>query len=516
MEDHLSPGAVSPLDYLRPVWRFKWIALLIVIVAAGGAYAYYAQKPKTYESSTQLYVGQSDIDQLLTAQTINPGNSQRDLANQARLVTTPDVAAAVIRRLKVSRTTDDILTSVTVRPDAVADFLTIATTASSPRMAADLADAFATEYLAIRRRNTQRQARSQVTRVREQLRRTPRSNDLVRESLRDQIATLQGAAVDPPQVGSQLSAADVPVNPIAPRPVRNAVFAAVIALLVAILLAYLLDRSDRRLRSVKEVEDLLDIRILASIPEVKAPVPSHGKRNEIVPDLREPIHSLRVNLDLVRAQSQAVVVMIASALPAEGKSTVLRNLALAYRDAGLRVAIVEGDMRRPTMSGLFDLPRTPGLADVLRGDASVEAGLRRVDEASTRDVRTPEGHEGTLDVLVGGIGGEGAGLLLYPVALRAIFAELRETHDIVLCDAPPALVVADALVIAPIVDSVLLVVRAGTSTDGASQRLLQTFEATPEAIIAGAIVNAVDSRAGYGDYGGYYGAKSPEVAAPAA
>jgi capsular exopolysaccharide synthesis family protein len=512
MEDHLSPGAVSPLDYLRPVWRFKWIALLIVIVAAGGAYAYYAHKPKTYESSTQLYVGQSDIDQLLTTQAANPGNSQRDLANQARLVTTPDVAAAVIRRLRLSRTTDDVLASVTVRPDAVADFLTIATTAHAPREAANLADTFAAEYLAIRRRNTQRQARSQLARARQQLDRTARSNDVARDAIRDRIATLQGTAEDPPQVGSQLSAANVPTSAIAPRPLRNAVFAAAIALLVAILLAYVFDRSDGRIRSVKDFEDLLDIRILAAVPEVKSPTPGHGNRSGIVAALREPVHTLRVNLDLVRAQRGAHSVMISSALPAEGKSTLLRNLALAYRDAGLRVAVVEGDMRRPTMAGLFDLARTPGLAEVLRGDVDLQDAMSKVEEVHDVDgVRAPDTKHGTLDVLVGGFGGENAGLLLYPAALAQMFNTLRETHDVVLCDAPPVLLVSDALVIAPLVDMVVLVVRAGVSTDRGSEHLVRTFEAASEVDVAGAIVNAVPPGAVYAGYGGYYGATSPDA-----
>jgi hypothetical protein len=116
-----------------------------------------------------------------------------------------------------------------------------------------------------------------------------------------------------------------------------------------------------------------------------------------------------------------------------------------------------------------------------------------------------EGSEGTLDVVVGGHGGDNAGLLLYPTALREHFGALQESHDVILCDAPPALIVADALILAQVADFVVLVVRAGSSTDGSSKRLLQTFESSPGADVAGAIVNSVDAHSGYGDYGGYYG-----------
>ena len=516
MQDHTNPGGVAPLDYLRPVWRFKWIALLIVVVAGAACYAYFERQAKTYESSTQLYVGQSDIDQLLTVQGANAGNSQRELANQARLVTAPDVAAAVIRRLRLNRTTGDVLDSVTVRPDADADFLTIAATAATPRLAASLADAFASEYLGLRRRNTQAQARAQATQARQQLERTPRSNRLGRQTIRDRIVTLDGAAADPPQVGSQLSAATVPTEAVAPKPGRNAIFAGAIALLVAILLAYVFDRSDRRLHTVSDVEELLDLRILAAIPEVKTPVPGHGNRHEIASELREPMHSLRVNLDLVRVQRGARFILISSALPSEGKSTVLRNLALAYRDAGQRVAVIEADMRRPTLAGLFDLAKAPGLADVLRGDATLDDAITSISGSAAVATEMHPGSPaapGSLDVIVGGDGGENAGLLLYPKALREIFDRLQTTHDVILCDAPPVLIVSDALVLAPIVDGVVVVVRAGVSTDAASTRLVQTFEATPDTDVAGVIVNSVEQGSGYGSYGGYYGVEPTKSSA---
>jgi non-specific protein-tyrosine kinase len=524
---------VSPLDYLRPVWRFKWFALLIVVVATAATYMYTNREPKKYESSTQLYVGQSDIDQLLSStQAGSSSTDQRTLANQARLITTPQVATAVDKFLKLGRTTDDLLASISVHPDTDADFLTIVATAGTPRGAAALADAFAHEYLRVRTNTAQHEAKSQLTITKATLARTPTSNRLARSALKDRIRTLENAALDPPQSGQQLSAAEIPTSPVSPKPIRNAIFAAALALLLAIVLAYVFDRSDKRVRSVRDVEELLDLPVLASLPAVKKPLPDHGSRDAIVPELREPSHTLRVNLDLLRVKRGARVVLITSGLPGEGKSTVARNLALAYRDAGLRVALIEADMRRPTQSALLDLARGPGVAEVLQGTAQAPQAWQTMHPeqwtATGAPVAVPNGsngthaptgaspHNGRLDVLVAGNGGENPGLLLYPVALRELLTQASSTHDIVLIDSPPVLMVSDAMVMAPLVDSVVLVIREGTSTRTSVERLKRTFDATPDTDLLGSIVNAVDLSSGYDGYSGYYAAYSAPVDEPAA
>ena len=85
--------------------------------------------------------------------------------------------------------------------------------------------------------------------------------------------------------------------------------------------------------------------------------------------LREPARTLRVNLEIARGRHDAKVIVVASALPSEGKSTIVRNLALTYRDAGARVAVVESDLRRPVLAAQFGLV---ALARARRGDCRAQ------------------------------------------------------------------------------------------------------------------------------------------------
>lgn len=516
--DSPTENLVSPLDYLRPIWRFRWAALAMVIVASAATYAYFNRQARTYEASTQLYVGQSDINSLLGAQTSNVGGDARSLANQARLVTTPSVATVVIRRLGLDATPDGLLDDISVRPDTQADFLTIVADAGSAQLAAQLVNGFAQGYLQVRAEQEKKLVDVQLKVSRLQLTRTPRndSNTTTRSALRTRIQELESAALAPQAVGEQLSRAQPPHFAIAPKPGRNAVFAAALAFLFSLVLAYVFDRSDRRLRSIEDMEAMFETAILAGIPRVSNPIPVHGSRDDMIPELREPYHTLRVNLELIRnKRGDGKSLLVTSALPGEGKSTIVRNLALAYRDSGMRVAVVDADLRRSSMATLFDLARAPGTAEVLRGAVALQDAIQPLS-ADQRVRLTPQGRSppegskpptrqasGQLDVLTAGETEENPGLLFYPVAVRQLVRALEEHYDIVLVDTPPVLVVSDALALAPEVDGVVLVGRIGVTTDTSAQRLLRTFEGVPQTQLMGAVANAIslDETYTYAYYG---------------
>jgi len=518
-------NSVSPLDYLRPIWRFKWAALVMVTVAIVATYAYFDHQPRTYETSTQLYVGQSSIDSLTGNS--NPAVDARSLANQARLVTTPAVASVVIRRLDLATTPERLLQRISVRPDASADFLTIVAEAPSARLAAQLVNGFAQAYIQNRADQEKRLVNVQLKSAQLQLARTPikESNLPARVSLAQRIQDLRSAALNPESAGEQLSSAQPPASAVAPNPGRNAIFAGALAFLLAIVLAYLFDRSDRRLRSVDDMEAMLDTAILATIPQVPKPLPVHGERDHIISELREPYHTLRVNLELTRTRrGSAKSLLVTSAFSGEGKSTTVRNLALAYRDAGMRVAVVNADLRRSSIADLFDLAPGPGTAEVLGGTVRLPNAIqtdpqvaRRVNRPRVAKPRKPPRQApGQLDVLTAGDPGENPGLLFYPVAVRELINELEALCDIVLVDTPPVLLVSDVLALAPEVDGVILVARVGVTTDASAQRLVRTLAGVPQTQIMGAVVNSVAAGGAYTYYGAYGPVERADDAQPSA
>ena len=200
-----------------------------------------------------------------------------------------------------------------------------------------------------------------------QLQRLPRgaANATARQGLRQQIDTLEGVVSSPPPAGQQLTPAAVPGAPTSPNPKRNAIFAGAIALALAMIICYLLDRGDRRMRRLDDFDSSFDLPVLATVPHVRGGGRKHGQMPN---GFREPFRSLRVNLDLARTPFQAKVILVTSAVPGEGKSTIVRNLALSYGEAGTRVAVVEGDLRKPTLAARFGVDHGPGLAEALAQD----------------------------------------------------------------------------------------------------------------------------------------------------
>lgn len=493
MDRSSDPGELSFVDYLRPVWRFRFVVVLVVLVAAAATYAYYDRQTKTYETGTELYVGESDLEKLLNAGGAST-TTERSIANQARLVTTPRVAREASRRLGSRYAPEALLSSIVVQPNAASDFLTIGATSSNPQLAARIANAFASAYLEERRRNFVRSAQSALRDAQDRLRSTSEQGEGSRSSpndersgLQDQIGRLQGAVISPPSPGTQLSKAAVPASPTKPKPKRNAIFAAALALALAVIASYLLDRSDRRVRRLEDVETLFDLPILATVPHVRRAVPRREHPQSVPAPLREPHRSMRVNLDLARAESGARTLMLTSALPAEGKSTVVRNLALSYREAGSRVAVVEADLRRPVLAAQFGVAEDPGLGDALEnGDPPV---MQRVPDNGEAG--------GSIDVAVAGRPRENPTVLLTEKRLGPVMAQLREDYDLVLIDSPPLLAVSDGLPLLTIADGVVLVVRAGTSTHPAAERLSRTLERVPDARILGAVANDVTDQLAY-------------------
>ena len=488
-------------DYLRPVWRFKWLVVAMVLIAAVAVYLISDAKSRTYQTSAQLYVGQSPIDEVLTSGGTGGGDSTRALANQARLVTAPQVARLVARRLGLPVSPNQLLSLVTVSPATDADFLTISAQASDPQLAAGLVNTFAAAYLDLRRQDTRTGAQAELRTARRQLEGLTGIGNLeARANLRSRISDLQNAALSPPSAGELLSRAQAPNVAISPRPTRNAIFAAILALMLGVVVAYLLDRSDNRLRKIEDVEGLFDLPVLASVPHVRRPLPKEGSDSDVADGLREPSRAMRVNLDLLRSRTGIRVVLITSALPGEGKSTVVRNLALAYEDAGLRAAVVDADLRRPSLAGALGLLPSPGLAEALEDGDEVELQSVR---------RFGSGHEGVLDVLVSGRPPENPTALLTADRLRPVLARLASQYDVVLIDSPPLLAVSDALPLLSLVDGVALVARAGQLTQTAADRLKRTLARVQGVHLLGTIANDVSDGLAY-----EYGAASGRVEKP--
>jgi exopolysaccharide transport family protein len=208
----------------------------------------------------------------------------------------------------------------------------------------------------------------------------------------------------------------------------------------------------------------------------------------------ESIQSLRLALRHIASDRDMKAILITSALPGEGKSTIAVNLARAAALCGDRVLLIDADLRRPSVASNLGFAPAPGLADVLAGEADLHRAVQR-------DSLSP------MHLLAGdtAVSGAEAMALLSSRDLTTLIATARSTYDLVLLDSAPLLPVADPRVLVSQVDGVALVVASELTTKSAVRAALQE---TPgiETKILGSVMNRVlvDYARTYSEYGSFF------------
>ncbi len=192
----------------------------------------------------------------------------------------------------------------------------------------------------------------------------------------------------------------------------------------------------------------------------------------------EAYRTLRTSLEFSSLDHPLTTLVVTSATSDEGKSTTLANLGVALAQAGRRVAVVDADLRRPSLHTLFGLPNTAGLTSML------------LDEAQMAQPPFQAGPTPGLRVLTSGPLPPNPAELLASRRIEAILQRLREEADMVLFDAPPLMAVSDAAVLAARVDGVILVVQAEKTKREHVQRAKAQLERV-HAHLVGAVLTDV-------------------------
>jgi polysaccharide biosynthesis transport protein len=300
----------------------------------------------------------------------------------------------------------------------------------------------------------------------------------IRRSLRN-LDTIERSQQPPAEV---LELASTPTDPTGLS--RNQLLAAglVFGLAAGTALAFLLGRLDTSVRDRADVELALGRPVLVTVPQFplahrRGPsalvmlVPGPSVR---IQRSREAFRRLRASLQFLSRSRASSVFLVTSAHPGEGKSVVVANLAIAAAQAGRSVVIVSGDLRRPVVEDLFGLPSGPGLAEWLHGDT---------------EVRPFDAGHGDLAVLPSGAADRDTAELLADDRFPRLVDALRTQFDLVLIDSPPVLSTADAGIMAPFTDGVVLVVDSDRADAGS---LLQVRAELDR--VGGTVVGAVLNR----------------------
>ena len=251
-----------------------------------------------------------------------------------------------------------------------------------------------------------------------------------------------------------------------------------------------LEMQTKKVESADDVPAGLGLRVVGALPIPAPPEPSRGGATARAEKdrywqtlLLESIDATRTMLVHAAKTEANRVVMIASAVSGEGKTSLTSHLATSLARGGSKVLLIDADLRRPCIHRIFDLPVGAGLSEVLRGEV---AAADVINDTAVED----------LKVLTAGYCDQKTIRILSQGGLGALFVQFKEQFDFVIVDSSPILPVADALIIAQQVDAVLFSVFRGVSRKTNASAAIQKLESLGVRIF-GAVVT--------GGYGGLYG-----------
>jgi polysaccharide biosynthesis transport protein len=287
-----------------------------------------------------------------------------------------------------------------------------------------------------------------------------------------------------------LQPAEIPTQPIRPKKAQNIVFAGLLGLFFGLCLALLQELFDDRINSPEEAERVLRLPSLGQIPMIEEEGLRLIKDISTFSPLMESYRSLRTNINFAAVGNPVRSIVITSSVPAEGKSTTVANLAMAMALENKRVIIVDADLRRPSQHKLFKVDSTPGLTDILVGTHSIDEVMQHtsVDNVKIIPAGSPPPNPAEL---------------LGSAAMGHLLATLEAQADIILFDSPPALAVADSVVLASRAGGVLLVVGYGETKKANTKKALEVLSRAT-ANVLGTVLNRMDGPSSGYYYGKYY------------
>jgi len=303
-----------------------------------------------------------------------------------------------------------------------------------------------------------------------------------------------------------ISPARVPMAPSEPNIPRNLTFALALGLISGVGMAFVLENMDNTVRTPEQAQAISGLPSLGMIPlgskansrglaGARLALTSSKEAVELVTQVRpqsqmaESYRALRTSLLLSNLGAPPKVIMVTSARPQEGKTTTSINISIVLAQKGIRVLLIDADLRRPSVHKTLGMGPRSGLSNVLTGSATLQ-------QTVTTSPVLPN-----LFILPAGSPPPNPAELLASSIMKDLIIQLREQYDHIVIDTPPTLSVTDAVVLSPSADSSILVIRSGQTTKQALRRARDILTQV-NAHVAGVLLNAVDLTSP--DYNYYY------------
>ncbi|MGP5026154.1 polysaccharide biosynthesis tyrosine autokinase [Glutamicibacter sp. BW77] len=426
-------------EYLMALKR-HWLLIVIVAVLGGGiGFGVGKMTPPTYSATSSVFVSASSGES--TSELVQGSNfTQNLMQSYAQLATMPLVLEPVMDELNLTGSVASLRNRVSVNTPLNTVLINIRASAGSPKQAADLANAVAAE-LAV-------QAKALAPK---------------------QASGLPAIEMKP------VGVAVIPKFQSAPNTKLLTATGLAGGLFVGVLYALLRSVIDTRVRSERDLTRLSEKPILGLVPKRDPRSTGISMRRTPHDLVSESYRRLAANLQFVSPDNPVTSVVVTSALPAEGKSSLAMNLAIALSENRKKVLVIDADLRRPTVATVCGIDGQYGLTTVLSGKAELSEAIVSW---------------GPISVLPAGRMAPNPAELLSSNAMGDIIQESSVRFDYVIVDAAPLLPVSDTLALVRHVSSALLVARAGKTKAKHLRNAMESLEGV-KATLCGIVLNGV-------------------------
>jgi non-specific protein-tyrosine kinase len=503
--------------YAWLIWRWIWLFALCAALGAGAGYLYSRLQTPIFQANTTLLVNEASAKSASTDYNALMA-SERLTRTYAQMITTQPLLEQVIKQLQLSATPASLAGSITVSPVRDTQLITIAVESPDPGQAAKVADTLVAaftqqvrELQTARFTSSKENLQTQMTDLQSQIDQTAALISKERDAAqlsqiqarqaqyRQALTTLVSNYEQIRLAEAQTTNTIVQVEPavlepyaVRPKIMQNTVLAGLAGLLLALAFVLVLDYLDDTIKDPEDLSRRVRLPILATIGQHTQVYGEVITQNTPRSPVSEAFRRLRTNVQYAAVDTPLRRLVVTSALPEDGKTTIVSNLAVVLAQSGQRVTLVDADMRRPRVHKQFGLANNRGLS-------SLFAKNHLGPEAFIYTAKTEN-----LEILPCGEIPPNPAELLASKRMREILIQLEGQCDITLIDTPPVLSVTDSCALAPAADGVLLVVKPGFTKQAA---LIQAVEELrrANARLLGIVLNDVNARSTryYHYYRGY-------------
>ncbi len=534
------------LNYIRILRKWLWLIVVAVVLAAGSSYIASLLQTPLYRTSTTLIVGQVLQDR--TPDAVGIYTSQQLAQTYIQLVNREPILEATVDSLELPFAWTDLRNSVAAVPVEGTQLIEIAVIDANPKRAQAIANEMARQLILQSPTNPDPEVQARLDFIQQELpdlqNKIANARDAISEldiqiSEATSARELQEAEQQKLVLSSQISQwqntyaqllasigetnsnylqvvepASEPSVPISPRTRNNVILGAAIGLLLAGAAAFLLEYLDDSIRSPEEAKRLVGVPVMAMVAPIKG-VDENDRKLVALKDPQNPateaFRSLRTQIQFSALTSSQNLILVTSAGPHEGKSLTSANLAVLLAQAGMKVLLVDGDLRRPVMHENFDLRQTDGLTELLvewkqevrpsfPGETTELAGAPSFELLLDKYCQVVD--QPGLSILTSGELPPNPSELLGSIQMDQFLRAAARKFDSVIIDTPPVIAVTDAVLLSRQVDGVLFVIDNEKTRRRMVQRAIENLR-TVGARIIGVTINRYDGQ-GEDPYGYSY------------